>query len=439
MSCTSCHTRPLSTLEERLFTKLNTHLHRTAPLAERLDACALTLREEDLSDLPGYLLEEVRQATDAVERAVRGDFSGLLTQFRQLVDMPLEAFSRPHFGFSVLNTKEGPQASFLLYTLDHRTARAQEVLRSHAFVSRVAARVGFDSYPKEVLTGRVQGAHVVASAGFVRYSWFTDFLHGVHSETSATDGGVLFTNFADDLVGTDRAFVKALFPVPYEQARSRGLWTQETLRFASNVYFAVHDSLGHLLPYNLQHPVKQRVGAFLRGGFNELQADMHSLWVGVAPEMRPLMLQVFTPEELDFYPVAVVLKRLCSYLPRGFEADPVHGDLMLDNDARSALLLFQALRARGVITAAPAACEEAGFVLHTERLPRAVNELFDECLSVERQIGQGVEAYAVALAHLHQRYVEFDPAGQWTLPSAVRQRLAMSSLPSGEEELCQGK
>ena len=423
MTCETFCTKTTPALNTRTFSDLDALLCADAPLSERLLACADRLRQEDQAQMPVYLRAEVNQVVEAAEKAACGDSSGLLQQFRHVVDMPAALAEQVHFAFTVVNTNTGPQASFLLYTLDRRTIQAHEVLRSSAFVSRVAARLGFDTYPPEVMAGRIQGAEVVAATSFVRYSWFTDFLYVFQSKTSATDGGVLFTNFADDLVEAHDGNVQTLFPRLYAQVQKQGLWTKETLRFASNIYFSVHDCLGHLLPYNLQHPTKLRVGEFLQSGFNEFQADMHSLWAGTAPEVRSLMLEVFTPEELAFYPVSIVLKRVCSYLLRGVDQNRVSGDLMVDNDARAALLLFRALETRGVLVQSSGNQTCNGFDLCLDKLGEAVNSILDECLAVERQIAHGAEAYAIALATLHRRYVDFDVEGQWLLPSSIRLQL----------------
>ena len=406
-------------LNAAMFQRLDAILGMDAPLAEQLVAAAEVLRGRHCQQMPLYYAEEVERAAEALDRMAQGDPGGLAAQLRSMVELPEAQADRVHFAFNIVGTADGLRAGFLNYRLHRRTMEAQKVTRSPDFVALMARRLGCADYPPVVLDGRIQGVETLETSGFIRYSWFSDFLPGVKSETAATDGGVLFSNFPDDLLGADRPVLEALFPGLYREAEARGLLTIETTRFASNMYFSIHDCLGHLLPFPMNHPTREQVGFFLRGGLEELLADLHPLWAAVAPETRPFMETLFSPEDLAFFPIIIILKRVGSYLPRGHEKDADSGDLMIDHDARAALLLYRALEVHGVITPS-----EAGLDFHAECLPKAINALLDECLTVERCLARGDEAYSQALASFNSRYAEFDEEGNWLFPASVRDRLA---------------
>jgi len=400
-------------------------------LADKLArAVELAVRVDPSFTKPGETLSvttaEWTDFADSLGRLGKGEWSEQLETFRAMAAAEVMGArgTETRLGAFVVDKGDGnePFPLLLAARFDRRTELAQlTTLRCKEFLDTVAQRVAGVNAPAElVANARLKGSHVLALAGLtVPYALFSDFLWGAKSATPATDGGLLFSSWGDDLLrpGRDLPRMLAVFPAEVEKLRRAGLWNARTLRFFGFVYAAVHDAQGHVLPLNMRDPRKERVAFWLRGGLEEVLADLHPVWCSTTPGLRGMMLNFMTADELAAFPRVVMMKRVVSYAYRGVEVDAQRGTVMLDHDQRCGLLLFGAMRMHGVLTS-----RGDGLEFEDSRLPGFFDNLLDECLAVEAQVDRP-EDYAAALAAFNRRYGSFDAGGAWCVPPELLRAL----------------
>jgi hypothetical protein len=404
---------------------LDGKLARAAEVAALVDA-DYTKPGETLS----VTAAEWNDLADSLVRLRQGDWAEQLDTFHSLAscDVMSTHGAETKLGVFVVDKGDGkdPFPLLLAVRLDRRTEYAQlSTLRTTEFLNTVARRVAGVNAPGELVgNARLKGVHVLDHAGLtVPYALFTDFLWGTKSPTPATDGGLLFSSWGDDLLRSDRDLPKmlSLFPTEVNKLRKAGLWNSQTLRFFGFVYGAVHDAQGHLLPLNMRDPRKDRVAFWLRGGFEETLADLHPAWCGTIPQLHRTMRRVMTAEELAAFPKVVLMKRVASYVFRGVETDPERGSVMLDHDQRCGMLWYGAMLAHGVLVSRGGAME-----FDEARLGGFFDTLLNECLAVEAHV-DAPEAYASALVAFNRRYGSFSPDGTWRVPTSLRHALDHSA------------
>jgi hypothetical protein len=228
---------------------------------------------------------------------------------------------------------------------------------------------------------------------------------------------MVFSGLIDDFLLHDRAVVQHLFPRISHRLEAMGLFDRDTLLFLLPLFVALHDTLGHRLPYPLHHWVKQNVGEFLMSSFEDMGADSQFYWMATAPEMRALMLELVSPEILEVWPYIWLLKRFCHYAFRGTATDPYHGALMHDNDARVGSLEWSFFLKHGAVVQ----LSDGTYDFDSQAFSAAADRLLEAWLDVEKQVPQGLEAYARGICDFHRSHIQFDPTdGRWMVPCELR-------------------
>ncbi|HKS30090.1 MAG TPA: hypothetical protein VJS44_19865 [Pyrinomonadaceae bacterium] len=392
------------------------------PLSEQLRMCAKQLRRGQASasiKKSPYLSRQIEEGISSLERASDGDYAGICQQFRSIVATPLEEADEEHLLVLVVkdvDSNKAPHPLLIHCTLDRRALEAQSVLRSREFINRLAERLGLKGYSEAALCSRVQGVNIINYAGYARYAVFADLVHQMDWTTSHTDGGLLFSIVADEFIKHDLPLAERMFPAEMERLRNLGVLNPETVNFLFNIFLALHDTLGHTVPYPVHHWVKRSIGSFMLDPFEELGADTQFFWMTSSERMRPLLEEVLSEAEIEALPILWLLKRVCHYTRRGIEHDSVYGNLMEDGDARTGVLFWQYFSKHGVF-----AREGDHFHLNRAQFASTVEGLLDDWLAVETTIPFGVEGYARALSDFYLKYRSSDDVtGRWIIPADLR-------------------
>ncbi|HYG11766.1 MAG TPA: hypothetical protein VD835_17600 [Pyrinomonadaceae bacterium] len=401
------------------FTQLHGIALGSLTLSQKLAACAGYLQQRLGTESNPHLRQQMKTGASALERAAGGDFGGISDQFRNIVRTPAEHAEDEHYLVLVvkhINPCEPPYPLIIHAKLDRRTLEAQQVLRSPDFVGQLARRLRVESYSPASLASRVQGVNVLHHAGFVRYAVFADLVHEMEWTNSDVEGGLLFSNVADQFMTEDMAVVRKLFPHDARRLGQSGVLNDTTLRYLFSIFLVLHDTLGHTAPHSVHHWVKKLVGNFLLDPFEELGADTQFFWMATSEKMRGYLSQILTAEEAEALPVLWLLKRICHYIRRGFLLDAQHGNLMEDADARIGVLLWQYFTTHGAIVR-----EDNHFYLNHALFPATIEKLLDDWLEVEGEVPGGVESYAGAICEFDARYRSVDPStGKWEIPADLR-------------------
>lgn len=419
-------TQPPDAAWQEHFARLDAILQDELPLAEKLTRCAAACRSHlETAEVEPALRREMENGILSFEQAARNDFSGVSHQFRRIVSTPLEEAGGERLLFLIIkniNPEKEPSPLVIRCTLDERTLKAQEVLRSAEFIGELAARLGVESYSPEAHASRVQGVNILNHAGHVRYALFADLVHEMEWASSYVDGGLLFSATADEFVEHDLPTVDALFPEEGRRLRRLGATDPQMVKSLFNIFLVLHDTLGHTAPHPVHHWVKRLTGPFLLDPFEELGADTQFFWMASAERMKPFLAQILTPEEAEALPLLWLMKRVCHYSRRGIEEDPLHGTLMKDGDARTGVLFWQYFLQHGVIVR-----QGDHFLLDRELFPAGVERLLDEWLAVESKLPGGVESYIRALSDFYLKYRSSDQeSGKWAIPYDLRHTAALN-------------
>jgi len=398
------------------------------PLPEIMRACAHCLDQEVARTAPPRLAEQARASASALLSAAAGDYSRVAAQFTDTVAAtPTRGDEERIFALLIkdIDERKGPYPLVAHARLDVRARAAQLVLRDRGFVQAIARRLGVEGFPEAVLQSRVQGVQVLASAGHLRYAIFGDFVHGLNSSTTETDGGLLLSVLASDFLNRDLPVVDRVFPTLKPRLEALGALDLEALNFLFTIFLVLHDTLGHTVPYSVHHRVKGQAGCHLVDPIEEFGADSQFLWIATSKVTQPFLRSVLTAAEYEALPLAWLIKRICHYPLRAAGPNCAPDAIVMDPDARMAICLWNFCSAHGLIER-----EGAAFHIREDRFAPVFEVLLDEWLAVEQTIARGAEAYAGALSSFYARFGSIDPTGRWTLPGELAALVSGPALAS---------
>ncbi len=390
----------------------NRCLHPNASRSENLRRLYAHLAHTDTTGLDHITATDFRYAIKALLCASNDDLSGVASQYQRLVSTNKESPDSERVFFTLWHRTKNKEAEpfFAVCRINRRNLDLLRVTRSVAFVDEVAARLGASSYPEAILSSRMQGVEVQASAGACPQVLFADFVEmGMSEIDPATAGGLLFDAFGDDFLKNQLKQVKRAFPNVAEWLEAKAVLNPESIHLLTTAHVQGHDLCGHCVPYNLNDPTRLASNQFLRQPLEECYADTQAMWIFSSPVTRPFLRQVLTEDEIETVSVLIAMKRLAFYATLDAE----------DHDARCAWMLFCYWRKAGLIRNDRSAC--GAFTFDIEHFPAAVDQLLSDLLQIEYAIGGGVQEYEQACRTFSQRYGYENPVTKhWNMPDDLR-------------------
>ncbi|HEX4495907.1 MAG TPA: hypothetical protein VIE43_09590 [Thermoanaerobaculia bacterium] len=391
------------------FGEANEILLSAESLSSGLEQAFQAFKKVDRSELPAALREDFDLAVDAMEKATRGDLSGVAAQYERLVHTELTVTQQERIFFTIWNRMSGedPEPCVLLCRVDIRGLGLLQISRSRAFVECLVKRLGETSYPEAILDSRLQGVEIILSAGRRPPVLFADFVAmGPDSGIDpATGGGLLFSTFGDMFL-EEMPLVERAFPNVAEWLTSSSLLNRDSIRLLTTAHVQAHDLCGHSVPYHLNDPTRLKVESFLRTPLEEYYADTQAMWIySNAASTRPFFTANLSETELDAIPLVIAMKRLTYYAMKDVS----------DHDARCSWMMFGYWRKAGLIRRLKSSRGE--FFFDIERMPEVLDQMLSDILHVEHEIGQGAEAYHSACRDFSRRFGFENPVTrQWEMP-----------------------
>lgn len=374
------------------------------------------LRDIDNGQGDPSLQADLAETALAAAEMAEGDFKMNFTSFKRLTAATAEDAGRDRLFLTVYQTADGPQPLVMLISTDRRTIEAQEqVLRRKEFVDLIAARIGAQGYSDKVLKSRIQGVIVNEVAGAIKpYAHFSDFLAGDFERNSATDGGLLYSWFADDLITDEWDLVRAAFPSVAHRVEQAGLANIDSIRFLTFVHTIAHDTLGHC---DMERPELKAANRFEREGIEELNADVQAMWTTINPHTRSLLKEIMTEEEMYAMGRLWFVKRIIHYIRRGANRDPIYGHLNSDNDARTGVNFFEYAIRYGAIE-----YRGSHFDLHEDIWEEMIESLLDRMNAVFGELDGGAKRFEKACRQFNLEFGTRSPRNdKWVIPSELRE------------------
>lgn len=392
------------------FKEANQILLSTGPISSRLGKAIQAFKKVDSSELSTSLQEDFELAVDAMEKAARGDLSGVTAQYERLVHTTLANALHDRVFFTLWNRmpEEAPEPCALLCRINIRNLELLQISRSRSFINLLVERLGGKPYPEAILNSHTQGVEIIMGAGARPPVLFADFVAMAPDSgiDPATAGGLVFSTFGDIFLD-QMPLIERAFPNVAEWLTKSSLLTKESIRLLTTAHVQAHDLCGHSVPYCLNNSARLKVESFLRTPLEEYYADTQAMWIySRAASTRSFFSATLSEIELEAIPIIIAMQRLTFYAMKGA------GDF----DARCSWMMFGYWRKSGMIRRLRNN-HHGEFFFDIEQMPAVIDKMLSDILFVENEIGRGAAAYNLACREFSHRFGFENPfTKRWEMP-----------------------